>query len=735
MWYHDHALGITRLNVIMGLAGFYILRDDLENNLGLPSGPYEVPLVLQDRDFDANGEFVYPDQLQQTYHGQSIVVNGKVWPYLDVDQGKYRFRVLNGSTTRTYTVRFENTTDRTLLPITVIGTEGGLYQNARPAPNNEVTLAPAERFELIVDFAGLARRTEVIMKNSAVTDFPTGSSPMGGTQNLVKFIVGRRTGFTGPVPDPLRPFSAIDPATISVPPRPFNLVRVPEACAGGEWLVQSLDAPPPGGAVIGEHWDDITEYPILGNTEIWEFYNMSSLMHPMHIHLVLFQVINRQAVDTQGNLVGPIIPPDPLEVNSWKETVQAKPGMVTRVIMTFEDYTGKFPYHCHIIEHEDHEMMRQFQTTYDPDLAVIDGVCSPMEDCISNPTDCPTASGALCGNKLCEIEDGEDCLNCPEDCAGQQIGAPDDFCCGSGAGTNPVTNCGFDADGFTVLDNRCLSNEFYCRVKARVPACCGDSLCEGQETSVSCPTDCAPTGACTYVDPTVVITPPAQDVNAGNSVTYTVSVTNNDTGACPMTTFNLTVDDSDNGADFVTPSTVNPTSVMLMPGASQDVILTVTAQPDGTGSNDTAVTATDTALPPNHADVTSNMVTTTIVAVQPAVGVRNGELVSGRYEGPKKNQVFVPAATFTVGEDVFIHAIVRDQTENPVENADVELTITGPAGYANVLVASQSDPNGLVETKWRTRRLDPGAYTITVTNVTNGVMWDGVMTNINVTLQ
>jgi hypothetical protein len=197
------------------------------------------------------------------------------------------------------------------------------------------------------------------------------------------------------------------------------------------------------------------------------------------------------------------------------------------------------------------------------------------------------------------------------------------------------------------------------------------------------------------------------------------------------TTFNLTVDDSDNGADFVVPSTLITNSVSLPPGASQDLPLTVTAQPDGSGSNDTTVTASDPAL--NHPDVTAT-VTTTIVAVQPEVGVRAGELVSGRYEGPKKNQVFVLATTFTVGENVFIQATVKDQDDNQVENADVELTITGPGGYNDVLTATRSDPTGLVETKWRTRRLDLGDYTITVTNVMNSVAWDDVPTSITVTL-
>ncbi|MGE5892980.1 MAG: multicopper oxidase domain-containing protein, partial [bacterium] len=416
LWYHDHSLGITRLNVIMGLAGFYLLRSDDENqfiaNNQLPSGVYEIGLAIQDRNFNADGSLSYPsvDISAQMFHGKNILVNGKVWPYLNVDQGKYRLRVLNGSTSRAYTLSFVNITSqaRPTLPIMVLGTEGGFYQSPRTV--TEITVAPAERFDIIVDFAGLTRNTEIIMKNSAVTDFPAGVSPSGGTQNVMKFIVGGRTGFLGTIPGTLRPFTPL--STTGAATRTFNLVNVPETCTGGEWLVQSLDA---NGNVIGEHWDDITDHPAVGSTEIWEFRNNTTLMHPMHIHDVHFQVLNRQAIDAAGNPTGPIIAPEPLEANSWKDTVKAMPDQVVRVILRFDDFVGKFPFHCHIIEHEDHEMMRQFQVT---NLNCNgDSICDPGEDCISCPNDCKSVSGAFCGNGLCELGHGETSANCPAGCA------------------------------------------------------------------------------------------------------------------------------------------------------------------------------------------------------------------------------------------------------------------------------------------------------------------------------
>jgi spore coat protein A len=590
MWYHDHALGITRLNVIMGLAGFYVLNPDCNANPNdpecdgsLPGGAFDVPFVMQDRDFNLNnGDFVYPDTLQQTYHGGTILVNGKVWPTLDVDKGKYRFRALNGSTTRTYTISFVNISDpaRPKLPLTVIGNEGGLFDAPRPAPNDELTMSPAERYEFIVDFSAYGR-DEIIIKNSAVTDYPgPGNAPSGGTQNIMKLNVSNKSGFTGAIPSTLRPFTPIDPT--GVPSRTFNLRRFQ-----GEWLVETLDAQ---GTVVGSHWDDITELPVLGDTEIWEFKNASTLMHPMHIHLVLFQVLNRQAIDANGDPTGPILDPEPLEINTWKDTFQSLPGTITRVIMTFEDYLGKFPYHCHIIEHEDHEMMRQFQVTNDPANCDNDGICEANEDCISCPNDCAEVSGAECGNGLCETGDGENSTNCSADCA---------------PGCDVPDSC---------ADPACTQTGYFCRATPRVAACCGDQMCEGQEDAATCANDCGTLGDCTTSAPTVNITPDAQQITVdGGSVNYNVRITNNDSAACADTTFDLTVSDTDNGTGFVVPSTLSVTPVTIAPGGIQNVTMTVTAQPGGFGTNETTVTATDQAAV--HAPVTSNTASTQIVVV------------------------------------------------------------------------------------------------------------------------
>ena len=466
LWYHDHALGITRLNVYMGMAAYYLLRDPAgtgEDLLSLPRDFYDVPIVIQDRTFNPDGSFFYPPTLQDAFYGDKILANGKVWPYMNVDQGKYRLRFLNGSQARVYKLRLENLADPAqVIPFNLIGTDGGLI--TAPIPLGDFTMAPAERFDVVVDFEGFPPGTEIVLRND------NGQTPV--VTNVMKFIVGSSPGDTASLPGTLSTVDPI-PELEATETRWFNLKKIAEPCAGQEWVIETLDA---DGTVLGKYWDDLTDFPVIGETEIWEFINESNMMHPMHVHLVQFQVLDRiRLSDGESQSL------EPWETDTWKDTVRVPPGHKVQIIARFENYAGRFPYHCHILDHEDHEMMRQFQTIHDSANCNFDGVCDEGEDCHSCPNDCGIfgeVSGALCGNGLCETGDGENFDNCSADCAGKTKGK-DPYKCGAGEG---YVDC--------AEEPRCTDG-FFCRSMPRLAACCGDALCEGAETESSCAVDCS----------------------------------------------------------------------------------------------------------------------------------------------------------------------------------------------------------------------------------------------------
>jgi spore coat protein A len=343
LWYHDHAMGITRLNVIMGMAGFYLLTDPVETGLGLPSGQFEMGLAIQDRSFNPDGTFQYPATWMEHFFGDKILVNGKVWPYLNVKKGKYRFRMLNGSTSRVYTLALSNGA-----PFWVIGDEGGLLP--KPLYRTSLTITPGERMDVVIDFQPYANGTEIILQNSAPAPYP-GTPGVGVIPNVMKFVVVAGGGaYTSPLPATLRTVTPI-PESEAVQTRTLELYKVADACTGQRWSINGL------------RWEDITEYPVKGTTEIWRWVNRSGFVHPMHMHLVQFQVLDRQPfeiVNGEIQTTGPAVPPDSSEAG-WKDTAPVKPFEILRTICRFEDYTGEYPYHCHILEHEEHEMMRQFQ--------------------------------------------------------------------------------------------------------------------------------------------------------------------------------------------------------------------------------------------------------------------------------------------------------------------------------------------------------------------------------------
>ncbi len=379
LWYHDHALGLTRLNVYAGLAGFYLLRDANELNLiakgALPTGTREIELVIQDRQFTATGELYFPADPDPTtsatypsalpeFFGDIILVNGAAWPKLDVDKGKYRLRLLNGSDSRFYRLRLVRSGGGPLA-FQQIGTDDGFL--ARPVTLGELVIGPGERADLVVDFKGLATGETVTLKNDAATPYPFGTAvvPGSGPDVIMRFDVGAATVVNdASLLAELRKAPFVVPG-ISPPVRKLLLFEGRDTYG----RIQPMLGVVNGSTGMHKMWDDpITEVPAYGATEIWEFYNTTVDAHPIHLHAVSFEVKYRQKINftlpaTNPNgqvtgiaVAGAAIPPDPNEMGP-KDTVRVMPGELTRVQARF-DRPGLYVWHCHILSHEDHEMMR-----------------------------------------------------------------------------------------------------------------------------------------------------------------------------------------------------------------------------------------------------------------------------------------------------------------------------------------------------------------------------------------
>jgi spore coat protein A, manganese oxidase len=432
IWYHDHTLGMTRLNVYAGPAGFYIIRggpdgDDavLDSRFGTPAvlpGPapkendqfppnktyYEIPMAIQDRSFNADGSLFYPNTREffdgivrdyipvgdfspiwnPEFFGNMMMVNGNTWPFQTVEQVRYRFRFLNGCQSRFLILNFSSIPG---VEVWQIGNEGGFL--AAPvnltALGNQLLMGLAERADVIVDFTNVPVGNYVLGNVGPDEPFGGGvpgvdfdASDPGSTGQVMQFRV-----VPAVAPDPttpaqflvLPPVAPLPAATIT---RPLALIeKMGEGFdAGGEEVEgpveallgtvgpDSIDPATPAGVWTERLWmAPVTENPAVGATEVWEFYNTTGDAHPMHIHEIVFEVVNREGLvlDSDGEVLQPIqldgniTSREPWE-SGFKDTVIAYPGQVTRVRAQFNT-PGQFVWHCHIVEHEDNEMMRPYR--------------------------------------------------------------------------------------------------------------------------------------------------------------------------------------------------------------------------------------------------------------------------------------------------------------------------------------------------------------------------------------
>jgi spore coat protein A len=454
-WYHDHGEGVTRINAYAGLAGLYVIRDANEDALvaaaKIPSGPYELPVVIQDKCFTKDGSMAYaadpadyPLPLANlpspTHHpeqfGDVIIVNGVAWPNLDVEPREYRLRLLNGSDSRVYVLQFgyggvnRRGAFNQYLPVFKISTDLGLLNTPVEMARMQVTIAPGERMDVVVDFSKVTAvngKKEVVMVNSGAIPFPLGAptvpnTPGAGT--IMRFNVNQAlNAATAALGMPAIAKSRVttlknnlilrglDPATprlVNNPAIPAGAVVRRVVLAEGVDEVGRLtpllgsfqmpgDAPYenyPGQTNLGTlGFSQLpTETPKLGATEVWEFWNNSPDAHPIHMHLVRFRLLNREvfgptaiapfdpAVGAQvmaeakpmiNGWTGETLRPEwvqlsglpvnaPPDERGWKDTILCYPGEVTRILVTF-DRPGKYVYHCHILAHEEHDMMRWFE--------------------------------------------------------------------------------------------------------------------------------------------------------------------------------------------------------------------------------------------------------------------------------------------------------------------------------------------------------------------------------------
>ena len=338
-WYHPHPDGATARQAFQGLAGLFIINDAEEAALKLPSGMYEIPLVIQDKRFSSSGITYSPStgEVMTGYMGETITVNGEVSPFAEVTTRFYRLRILNGSNARIYNLALSNNAD-----LIIIGNDGGLLKS--PSIVKNILLAPGERLDVLVNFAGLNAGTEVFLESKEINNAGNAQGKQGF--KILKFKITQTVNDSFTVPVSLSSFATVSPSSSS---KTRNFI-INAMQMGGSMNMTGMHR------INGKTYDKnrIDETVAANTTEIWVFDNsQGDEPHPMHLHGVHFQVWERSG----GR--GQLIPSE----SGWKDTVLVMPGETVKIIIPFSTLTGVFVFHCHNLEHEDDGMMLQYQLT------------------------------------------------------------------------------------------------------------------------------------------------------------------------------------------------------------------------------------------------------------------------------------------------------------------------------------------------------------------------------------
>jgi spore coat protein A len=419
LWYHDHVMGVTKYDVYAGLAGLWIVRDERERELGLPEGPpFELPLLIQDRNFAVDdqerltGQLVHktdPDVMEA--FAPFTTVNGKVWPVLDVQPATYRFRLLNGSNARTYRLVLFGGEAPELERITQIGTDHGLLRAPVSVPPDGLVLASAERADLLLDFSDLEPGSELTLLNTAAAPFDGSSFPAADAGDaadldgllpypqvmrfrVIQDQVTRRkiphqlaTDYRSPTPEALAgaPRRAIALVERELDDAPNMLTMreleiVPEDHTGPLLTLTEAEQTTRYRTVASHFEDATTFFPMLGEYEVWQLINLTGDTHPIHLHLDPFQILSRRPIryeilqdgtgdfDLAASITLGRDPDDHLDhaiddnERGLKDTIRVNPSEIVEIAVRFTTYAGRYMYHCHILEHEDRDMMRPFVT-------------------------------------------------------------------------------------------------------------------------------------------------------------------------------------------------------------------------------------------------------------------------------------------------------------------------------------------------------------------------------------